>query len=76
MTIRHSVRRARRHRIRRGFRLHPAQAVAAGFAGAILAGTLLLSTLPLALIGGITWWIRRRARDDAPAAPRRSQPAA
>jgi hypothetical protein len=43
---------------------------------AFLAGTLLLSTLPLALIGGIAWWIRRRARDDAPAAPRRSQPAA
>jgi len=43
---------------------------------AFLAGTLLLSTLPLALIGGIAWWIRRRVREEAAAAARRAQPAA
>jgi cbb3-type cytochrome oxidase subunit 3 len=43
---------------------------------AFLAGTLLLSTLPLALIGGIAWWIRRRGREEAAAAARRAQPAA
>jgi hypothetical protein len=32
---------------------------------AFLAGTILLSTLPLALIGGIAWWVRRRAREIA-----------
>jgi hypothetical protein len=29
---------------------------------AFLLGTILLSTLPLALIGGIALWLRRRAR--------------
>jgi hypothetical protein len=32
---------------------------------AFLAGTILLSTLPVALIGGIAWYIRRRAREIA-----------
>jgi hypothetical protein len=32
---------------------------------AFLAGTILLSTLPVALIGGIAWWVRRRAREIA-----------
>lgn len=32
---------------------------------AFLAGTILLSTLPLMLIGGIAWWVRRRAREIA-----------
>jgi hypothetical protein len=30
---------------------------------AFLLGTILLSTLPLALIGGIALWLRRRARE-------------
>ncbi len=29
---------------------------------AFLVGTLLLSALPFFLIGGLAWWIRRRAR--------------
>jgi len=29
---------------------------------AFLATTALLSVLPLALVGGMVWWIRRRAR--------------
>jgi cbb3-type cytochrome oxidase subunit 3 len=29
---------------------------------AFLAGTLLLSVLPLAWIGGVAWWLARRAR--------------
>ena len=32
---------------------------------AFLAGTILLSTLPVALIGGIAWYVRRRAREIA-----------
>ena len=32
---------------------------------AFLMGTLLLSTLPFFLIGGLAWWIRRRAREHA-----------
>jgi hypothetical protein len=32
---------------------------------AFLLGTILLSTLPLALIGGISLWLRRRAREAA-----------
>ena len=32
---------------------------------AFLAGTILLSTLPVAMIGGIAWYIRRRAREIA-----------
>ena len=32
---------------------------------AFLAGTILLSTLPVALIGGMAWYIRRRAREIA-----------
>jgi trk system potassium uptake protein len=42
VTIRESVHAVRRLRIRPGSRLHPAQAVVTGFAGAVLAGTLLL----------------------------------
>ncbi len=34
---------------------------------AFLLGTILLSTLPLALIGGIALWLRRRARAAAEA---------
>jgi hypothetical protein len=30
-----------------------------------LMGTIFLSVLPLALIGGIAWWIHRRAREIA-----------
>jgi hypothetical protein len=29
---------------------------------AFLAGTILLSLLPLAWIGGVVWWVARRAR--------------
>jgi cbb3-type cytochrome oxidase subunit 3 len=29
---------------------------------AFLAGTITLSLLPLAMIGGLVWWLRRRAR--------------
>ena len=47
MTIRQSIRRARRDRIRRGFRLHPAQVVVAGFAAAVAAGTFLLWLPPM-----------------------------
>jgi hypothetical protein len=43
---------------------------------AFLLGTLLLSTLPLALIGGLALWIRRRAREVAPAPAQPSQPGA
>jgi hypothetical protein len=32
---------------------------------AFLAGTILLSTLPVALVGSIAWYIRRRAREIA-----------
>jgi hypothetical protein len=49
---------------------HAAQACAVCMSGreddnqrAFLAGTILLSTLPLALVGAIAWWIRRRARE-------------
>ena len=46
---------------------------------AMLKGTALLSLLPLALIGGLVWYLRRRAREVAagrvasgvPAAPHR-----
>lgn len=38
---------------------------------AMLKGTALLSLLPLALIGGLVWYLRRRARElAAGAAPR------
>lgn len=37
---------------------------------AFLATTALLSVLPLALIGGFVWWLRRRARALSQAAPR------
>jgi hypothetical protein len=43
---------------------------------AFLIGTILLSVLPLALIGGIAWWIRRRASEVASTASRPPQPAA
>jgi hypothetical protein len=32
---------------------------------AFLAGTILLSTLPVALVGSLVWYIRRRAREIA-----------
>lgn len=32
---------------------------------AFLLGTILLSVLPLALIGGIVWWVRRSAQAQA-----------
>jgi hypothetical protein len=37
---------------------------------AFLGTTALLSVLPLALIGGFVWWIRRRSRELAQAPPR------
>ncbi|MGR0318467.1 TrkH family potassium uptake protein [Agromyces sp. ZXT2-3] len=57
MSIRQSVRRARRASIRRGFRLHPAQAVAAGFAAAVTAGTFLLWLPPMSREPGGTSFI-------------------
>jgi trk system potassium uptake protein TrkH len=57
VTIRQSVRRARRLRIRRGFRLHPAQAVAMGFAAAVIVGTLLLWLPPMTVEPGGTSFI-------------------
>jgi hypothetical protein len=45
--------------------------------GSLLAGSLLLSILPLAMLGGMILWIRRRVRQiDAAEAARREQPAA
>ncbi len=37
----------------------------AAFNVAMLKGTALLSLLPLALIGGLVWYLRRRAREIA-----------
>lgn len=37
---------------------------------AFLGTTALLSLLPLALIGGLAWWVRRRSRELAEAPPR------
>lgn len=48
----------------------------AAFNVAMLKGTALLSLLPLALVGGVVWYLRRRAREIAaggPAAPRVAQ---
>ena len=47
MTIRESARALRRPSVRRGIRLHPAQAVVVGFVVTILAGTLLLLLPPM-----------------------------
>ncbi|GGI45253.1 potassium uptake TrkH family protein [Agromyces flavus] len=49
MTTRESVRAMRRLRVRRGFRLHPAQAVVVGFAITVAVGTLLLWLPPMTL---------------------------
>lgn len=57
MTIRVSARAMRRLRIRRGFRLHPAQAVAVGFAAAVIAGTLLLWLPPMTVEPGGTSFV-------------------
>lgn len=58
MTFRESaVRIPRRRRIRRGFRLHPAQAVVAGFAAAVLVGTLLLWLPPMTAEPGGTSFV-------------------
>jgi hypothetical protein len=40
---------------------------------AFIGTTALLSVLPLALIGGFLWWVRRRSRELAEGAPRRSR---
>ncbi len=47
----------------------------AAFNVAMLKGTALLSLLPLALIGGLVWYLRRRAREIAAgaASPRIAQ---
>lgn len=47
----------RRLRIRRGFRLHPAQAVVAGFAAAVTVGTLLLWLPPMTAEPGGTSFV-------------------
>lgn len=57
MTIRESARAVRRLRIRRGFRLHPAQAVVAGFAVAVTVGTLLLWLPPMTTEPGGTSFV-------------------
>ena len=57
VTTRESWRAARRTRIRRGFRLHPAQAVVAGFAITVLAGTFLLWLPPMTTNPGGTGFI-------------------
>jgi hypothetical protein len=44
--------------------------------GSLLAGSLLLSVLPLAMLGAMILWIRRRVRQiDAAEVARRAQPA-
>jgi trk system potassium uptake protein TrkH len=57
VTIRESARAMRRLRFRRGIRLHPAQAVVAGFAAAVLIGTLLLWLPPMTVEPGGTSFI-------------------
>ncbi|GAA4068059.1 TrkH family potassium uptake protein [Agromyces indicus] len=58
MTFREqAVRIPRRLRFRRGFRLHPAQAVVAGFASAVLIGTLLLWLPPMSVEPGGTTFV-------------------
>ncbi len=41
----------------------------AAFSLAMLKGTALLSLLPLALIGSLVWYLRRRAREIAASGP-------
>lgn len=58
MTFREpAVRIPRRLRIRRGIRLHPAQAVVAGFAAAVMVGTLLLWLPPMTVESGGTSFV-------------------
>jgi trk system potassium uptake protein TrkH len=57
VTIRESAHAMRRLRIRRGFRLHPAQAVVAGFAAAVLVGTFLLWLPPMTVEPGGTSFV-------------------
>ncbi|MEI5582798.1 MULTISPECIES: TrkH family potassium uptake protein [unclassified Agromyces] len=57
MSIRQTARLPRRLGVRRGFRLHPAQAVVAGFAAAVIGGALLLWLPPMTRAPGGTSFV-------------------